>query len=152
MAVAHISPQSEASRIAQFMGLPRWQRIDDLGLVASVHRGFPAKTATTVARRIDPEGRFLKATDIIPKSTLHRREKDKKPLSQDESEKVLALSRVFAEVLKIYHGDNGRSSVFLERPHAMLGGRSPIALAIQSIAGATLVLTLLARADAGVAV
>ena len=56
---------SEASRIAQFMGLPRWQTVDDLGLVARVHKGFPAATAQTVARRIDPDGRFLKATDII---------------------------------------------------------------------------------------
>ncbi len=152
MAVAHGTSQSEASRIAQFMGLPRWQRIDDLGLVASVQKGFPAKTATTVARRIDPDGRFLKATDIIPKSTLHRREKDNKPLTQDESEKVLALSRVLSEVLRIYHADSIQSSVFLERAHRMLGGRSPIALATESIAGAALVMKLLARLDAGVAV
>lgn len=143
---------SEASRIAQFMGLPRWQSVDDLGLVARVQKGFPAATAETVARRIDPRGSFLKATDIIPKSTLHRREKDQRPLSQDDSEKVLALSRVFSEALRIYHDDAAACGVFLTRPHPLLGRRAPVDLATESIAGADLVLKLLSKAEAGVAV
>src|SRR5689334_13865696 len=85
---------SEAARIARFMGLARWEKIDDLDLVERVHEGLPARTATTVARRIDPDGRFVRPADIVPRSTLHRR-KDS-ALTRDESERVLALSRVFA--------------------------------------------------------
>ena len=140
---------SEASRIARFMGLSRWETVDDLALVGLVRNGFPARTATTVAKRIDPDGRFVKATDIVPKSTLHRR-KDK-ALTQDESEKILALSRVFSEALRLYHGDSKKVAHFLLREHAMLGGRSPIDLAKESIAGADLVLKLMAKADAGIA-
>jgi putative toxin-antitoxin system antitoxin component (TIGR02293 family) len=140
---------SESMRIAQFLGLANWRKIDDIALVDSVRKGFPAATARRVAERIDPEGRFVKATDIIPKSTLSRR-KDQN-LSKDDSEKLLALSRVFSEALRIYKGDGDLVALFLSRPHPMLGGRSPIGLATETIAGADLVMKLLARADAGVA-
>jgi len=142
---------SEAKRIARFMGLPRWQDMDDLGLVASVSRGFPVRTATTVAQRIDPESRFLRPSDIIPKSTLHRREKARKPLSKDESEKIWALAKVLAELLRIYHDDTSSSAQFMLRAHPMLGDRTPLDLATESVAGADLVLRVLSKADAGVA-
>ncbi len=139
---------SEARRIAKFMGLPDWAKVDDLGLVERVAKGFPVKTATIVIERIDPHGKFVRATDIIPKSTLHRR---KHALTKDESEKIWAISKVFYEVLKLYHDDAGRAARFMLQMHPMLGGRSPIDLAKESIAGADLVLKLLAKADAGVA-
>ncbi len=139
---------SEARRIAKFMGLPDWAKVDDLGLVERVAKGFPVKTATIVIERIDPHGKFVRATDIIPKSTLHRR---KHALTKDESEKIWAISKVFYEVLKLYHDDAGRAARFMLQVHPMLGGRAPIDLAKESIAGADLVLKLLAKADAGVA-
>lgn len=142
-------PQSEARRIAHFIGLDRVKDIDDLGLVERVTKGFPVRTVATVIKRIDPDGRFVKETDIIPKSTLHRRGRDQKPLSRDESERLLALSRVFSETLRLYHDDSAKSAQFLVTPHAMLGGQSPMQLAIGSIAGADLVMKLLQKADAG---
>jgi putative toxin-antitoxin system antitoxin component (TIGR02293 family) len=147
-AAAESGAISEARRIAKFMGLADWAKMDDLGLVDRVAKGFPVKTATVVMERIDPEGKFVRATDIIPKSTLHRR---KHALTKDESEKVWALSKVFYEVLKIYHNDAGRAARFMIQEHPMLGGRTPIDIAKESIVGADLVLTLLAKADAGVA-
>lgn len=140
---------SEASRIAQFMGLPRWKDVDDLALVEQVTRGLPARTADVVVNRIDPHGRFVKVIDIIPKTTLHRRKGG--ALTQDESERLLMLSRVFAEALRLYRGDTERAATFLVQDHPMLGNRSPIALAKHSMAGAELVLKLMARADAGIA-
>jgi len=142
---------SDASRIAAFMGLPRAGSMDDLALVDSVQKGFPARTAAIVAKRIDPEGRYLDPTRIVPRSTLSRRLKAGEPLSREESERILALSRVFTEVLRIYGGDTERATRFLEKPHPLLGGRSPMAVAIGSIAGADLVLKLLEKADAGIA-
>ncbi len=150
MSAVETSSISEAGRIARFMGLARWRKMDDLDLVEQIRTGLPAETAATVARRIDPEGRFVRASDIVPKSTLHRR-KDR-PLTKDESERVLALSKVFAEALRIYHDDDELVAQFLLRRHPMLGGRAPIELAKESIAGADLVLKLMAKADAGIAV
>jgi putative toxin-antitoxin system antitoxin component (TIGR02293 family) len=141
---------SEASRIAQFMGLPRWSEMDDLRLVEKVERGFPTKTAETIVRRIDPKGAHLQVTDIIPKATYHRRKDGS--LTKDQSEKILALSRVFAEVMNQYKGETSGVALFLMRPHPLLGGRSPFEVANESTAGADLVLKLLARAEAGVAV
>jgi len=134
--------------MAKFMGFADWAKVDDLGLVERIAKGFPVKTATVVMERIDPQGKFVRATDIIPKSTLHRR---KHALTKDESEKVWALSKVFYEVLRVYHEDAGKAARFLVQEHPMLGGRAPIELAKESIAGAELVLKLLAKADAGVA-
>jgi len=148
MQAAERGANSEARRIAKFMGLPDWAKVDDLGLVERVAKGFPVKTATIVIERIDPHGKFVRATDLIPKSTLHRR---KHALTKDESEKIWAISKVFYEVLKLYHDDAGRAARFMLQVHPMLGGRAPIDLAKESIAGADLVLKLLAKADAGVA-
>lgn len=143
---------SEASKIAHFIGLPKWETIDDLALVELVRKGFPAKTATTIALRVDPQGRFFQPTDIIPKATLHRRVKThNRLLTKDESEKILSLSKLFAEVIRLYHNDLNRAAQFLLAPHPMLGDRAPIDLAKESISGTELVLKILARADAGVA-
>jgi putative toxin-antitoxin system antitoxin component (TIGR02293 family) len=141
---------SEAALIARFMGLPRWNEIDDLLLVDHVAKGLPAGTAERVMRRIDPEQRFLKADDVIPRTTLHRRKGGS--LTKDESEKILALARVFAETLRLYNNDAVSAGHFLMRNHPMTGNRPPLALALASIAGADLVLKILAQADAGVAV
>lgn len=151
MALAELDDKtvSEASRLARFMGLPRWRDFDDLALVEQVTKGLPARTADVVVNRIDPEGRFVKAIDIIPKTTLHRRKGG--ALTQDESERLLMLSRVFSEALRLYHDDATRTTRFLAQDHPMLGNRSPIDLAKESMAGAELVLKLMARADAGIA-
>jgi putative toxin-antitoxin system antitoxin component (TIGR02293 family) len=151
-AVAHKPGRSEAARLAEFLGLPRAGAMSDLGLVERVEKGFPPKTATTIARRVDPSGRLLPVQHIIPKSTYHRRVKNMQALTREESEKVLALARVFVEVLRQYHADSALAASFLVRAHPMLGLRTPLDVAKESTAGADLVLKLLARAEAGVAV
>ena len=143
---------SEASRLAVFLGLPGGRRMSDLGLVESVARGFPPKTAITLAKRVDPSGRFLQAHHFIPKSTYHRRLKNTQALTKEESARILALAKVFVEVLRHYHDDSKLAAHFLLREHPMLGGRTPMDIAKESTAGADLVLKLLAQAEAGVAV
>jgi putative toxin-antitoxin system antitoxin component (TIGR02293 family) len=139
---------SEAIRTAWHLGL----RADsDLDLVKRVERGFPTKAADTLARRLDPRGEYLHVTDIIPKSTYHRRMKAKQPFSKEESEKLFSLAKVFAEVARQYRNDMTRVGQFMARKHAMLEGRTPLDVAKETTAGADLVLKILARADAGVA-
>lgn len=149
MAAVDVATISEAKRIARFLDLPKWNEADDLSLVSRVLKGLPSRTVTTVVRRIDPDGRFVQETDLIPKSTWHRR-KDQ-ALTKDQSEKIWALSKLFLEVLRLYHDDGDKAARFLMQPHPMLGNRTPIALAKESMAGADLVMKLLAQADAGVA-
>jgi putative toxin-antitoxin system antitoxin component (TIGR02293 family) len=142
---------SEATQLAAFLGLPKARKMSDLTLVERVERGFPPNTASIIVRRVDPKGQFLQVSHIIPKSTYHRRVKNMQALTKDESAKILALARVFVQVLRQYHGDSRLAGHFLLREHAMLGGRTPIDVAKESTAGADLVLKLLARAEAGVA-
>lgn len=144
-------PRSEASRIARFMGLSKWPEMSDVRLVTRVEAGLPLSTAEKIIRRIDPDGVYLHVQDIIPKATYYRRKEQGKPLTKDQSEKVFALAKVFAETLRLYHGDTRTAVMFLSRTHPMLGGRSPLDMAKESVAGADLVLKLLARAEAGVA-
>lgn len=143
---------SEAARLAEFLGLPRARRMSDIALVERVERGFPPSTAHNIVKRVDPTGQFLQFHHIIPRSTYHRRVKQMQVLTKDESEKILALARVFVEVLRQYHNDRRLAAHFLLREHAMLGGRTPLDVAKESTVGADLVLKLLAQAEAGVAV
>jgi putative toxin-antitoxin system antitoxin component (TIGR02293 family) len=139
---------SEATRTAWFLGL----RADsDLDLVRRVERGFPTKSADTLARRLDPQGQYLRVTDIIPKSTYHRRIKAKEPFSKEESEKLFSLAKVFAEVARQYDNDMTRVGQFMARKHPLLDGQTPLDVAKRTSAGADLVLKILAQADAGVA-
>lgn len=143
---------SEASRLAVFLGLPGGKRMSDLALVERVEKGFPPRTATIIAKRIDPSGRLFQVHHFIPKSTYHRRLKKMQVLTKEESEKILSLAKVFVQVLRQYHGDSKLAAHFLLREHPMLGGRTPIDVAKESTAGADLVLKLLAQAEASVAV
>ena len=142
---------SEASRLAMFLGLPGGKRMNDLALVERVEKGFPASTATIIAKKVDPTGQFLQVRDFIPKSTYHRRLKKMQALTKDESARFFALARVFVEALLQYHDDSKLAAQFLVREHPMLAGRTPLDVAKESTAGADLVLKLLARAEAGVA-
>ena len=150
--MAQAIPHSEASRIAKFMGLRGWPRIDDVGLVALVETGLPISTAVTIARKLDPKGAYLEVHDLIPKATYYRRKKLKQPLTKDQSEMIYALSKVFSEAIRHYHDDKESASLFLSRKHPLLGGRSPLDVARESTAGADLVMDLFARAEAGVAI
>ncbi|MEL6277295.1 MAG: antitoxin Xre/MbcA/ParS toxin-binding domain-containing protein [Pseudomonadota bacterium] len=143
---------SEAGRIAQFMGLRRWNTINEVELVEQVAKGLPTSTLETIVKKVDPSGSLLDVFDLVPKATFYRRKEAKKPLTKDQSEMVFALSKVFSETIRLYSGDRELAAMFLAKKHPMLGGRSPIDVARESTAGADLVLTLLARAEAGVAV
>ena len=141
---------TDAMRVAKFLGLRDWRKMDDLELVEHVEAGLPVSTVDTIVRKIDPKGTFIRAHDIIPKATYHRRKAQGKPLTREQSEKVLALARVLEDLLRQYHGDTKLASMFLIVDHPLLGGRTAIDVAKESIAGAQLVLDLLARAESGV--
>ncbi|MEJ2273300.1 MAG: DUF2384 domain-containing protein [Woeseiaceae bacterium] len=145
-------PKSEASRIARFMGLRKWQDMNDLKLVSKVESGLPVSAVRRIVHRIDPNELSVTVYDVIPKTTYYRIKDKKKPLSREQSEKVFALSKVFSETLRHYHDDQESASMFLMRDHPLLGGRSPLNVARESTAGADLVLKLLDQAEASVAV
>lgn len=54
--------------------------------------------------------------------------------------------------LALWDNDGDAADRFLERPHPLLGGRTPAAVARESKAGADRVALLIGQADAGVAI
>jgi putative toxin-antitoxin system antitoxin component (TIGR02293 family) len=143
--------QTESERIAKVIGLTAVKPISSLVLAQRVTEGLPVKSVRALARYIDPAGLLVVDSDIVPRTTLHNARKSKKNLSKDHSEVVFLLGKVAAECSRIFR-DQEKAANFLMRPHPMLGGESPYMLAKGSVAGADVVMNLLANADAGTAV
>lgn len=142
-------PGSAAGRIGMLLGLKAPLPIDDIGLAEQVSSGLRVASAETLAGLI---GRGHVVGPLIPEATLRRAKKNRKALSREMSERLYEVGRVVDAVSRIYHGDRGAIARFLERPHNLLGGRTPLAMAQSSSAGAEAVINLLRRADAGFAV
>ena len=68
------------------------------------------------------------------------------------SERLYEVSRVLDAVSRTYHGDKAAIVRFLEKPHRLLGGYTPLEMAQSSSAGAEAVINMLRRAEAGFAV
>lgn len=62
-------PKSEASRIAQFMGLKQWQKMDDLTLVRRIESGLSVSAVRSIVHRIDPNEMNVRVYYLIPKTT-----------------------------------------------------------------------------------
>lgn len=149
MAVAATS--TDAAGLARLMGLRQAEGINDLALVQRVERGLPVAAAERVAQRLDPGDPTI-VYAIIPKSSLARRKAANQPLSREQSERVMAMAKVVAEALTLWKDDAGAAHRFLNRPHPVLEGRTPFDVAKESIPGADLVVRLIGKARAGVAV
>ena len=147
-----LSPTSEASRIARFMGLNQWQKMDDLKLVDKVASGLPFSVVAKIVKRVDPNQTNVRVYDLIPKTTYYRIKDKKQHLNKDQSEMIFALSKVFSETLRHYHDSQELAATFLMRKHPLLGGRSPLEVSRESTVGAELVLKILDSAEASVAV
>lgn len=148
MSAAAAEGYSEAAQLAQFMGLPRWKDYDDLKLIWHIRKGLPTVAVRTTVLKVDPTGRHLVATAMVPSATLKRREG--KEISPDRSERLVALARVGLALRRIYKSDNEKIERFLTTRSPFLGMERPIDLAVDTVSGAQLVLNLLGRIEAGV--
>ena len=141
---------SEPVQIALFMGLAHADAFSDLKMVEALRQGVPSRSAEIVARHIDPTGAHVSVYDFVPKSTLHRSKHGNKRLSKSVSEQLWQVARVYVEARRHYGSDRDALE-FLLRRHPLLDDQTPFALAKETVAGADLVLRLLAQAEAGVA-
>lgn len=141
-------PSGEAGRLASLLTLDEEAGIDEVSLAREVGEGLPTRV---VAALIALLGRKRVVGPIIPEATLRRLTKSRKPLPREHSERVYAIGRVIDATARAYHGDPERTLAFLDRPHPLLGGESPLDMAASSTAGADAVLALIRRAEAGTA-
>ena len=142
----------EAAGIAQVMGLRRWQQMSDMTLVRKVEDGLPLDTAERVSRLIVSDLHEAKFALVSPSTHARVKKRPGKNLSRDLSEKVYSVARVVYQALRLWKGDTEAVRRFMARPHQLLDGRTPSDVATESSAGADLVVRLLGRARAGVAV
>ncbi len=141
-------PDSDAARIGQLLGLAGPAVLDDVGLAHRVALGFQPAAADALSAVI---GRAEVVGPLIPEATLRRARAARKPLSRAMSERLYEMGRMVEMVGRTYGGDRTASNRFLNRPHPLLDGMTPLAMAQSSSAGAAAVMNLLHRAAAGVA-
>ena len=136
------APQSV--RLARLMNLTDADDMSDTQLAREIGEGLPANTAEYLFLQ------FPSARDIVPEATLRRAKVGQKPLSREHSERLYEISRVMDAALQAYGNDHTLATAFLTRPHPLLEGETPIALARMSSAGTDAVVALIGRAQAGV--
>ena len=145
-------PLGDAAAIARLLGLPSWRKMNSLSLVGQIERGLPLQAVERVARVMapdDPRARFT----LLPRSTWARlRKRPRQRLTRERSERVHGVARVLLEARRLWKDDRPAMVRFFNRPHPLLGGRTPLEVARESTAGADLVVRIIGEARAGVAV
>jgi len=121
-----VSPEKIAS-VMSLSPLPRsFAELDDL-----VRHGLPKSALREgvghVARTADERRELL--FRIIPEATFKRR-RDR--LTPDESQKTERLARIFATALYVWD-DEDDAREFLNTPHPLLDGRSPLDVAMTEL-------------------
>jgi putative toxin-antitoxin system antitoxin component (TIGR02293 family) len=144
-------PESEPVRLAKLFGLGREAAASDLALADRVAHGLPVKAAYAlepVLRLVARDALFR----VVSESTLRRARNAKSTLTREPSVRIYELGRVIDQAAKTFRGDEAAVARFLNRPNPVLHGRTPFDVAKSSSAGAEIVVKLLRKADAGVAV
>ena len=120
----------DPGKISQVLGLHR-RVVSMEQLEEQVVAGLPKASLGAVARYVygnSPDAVALMQR-VIPSATFHRRGEELKP---QEGERVERLARVIATAEYVWNSaDDAR--VFLSSPHAMLGGKRPIEVALTEL-------------------
>jgi putative toxin-antitoxin system antitoxin component (TIGR02293 family) len=130
--------------VEHLLGVPRTRSGEPLGVADLVETGLPVSALERLAHMLAAgDARFKHR--IVPKATLERRRRAKRPLTSEEGDRVARLAKVFAMANSVFR-DEGKVRDFLGRPHTMLKGRSPVEVALATGPGADAVVNLIGRA------
>lgn len=144
-------PASVSVRVAKLLELDIEDpdAMGDLQLAKRIADGLQPSSVFALG---DVIGKSRVVGAIVPEATLRRARKAGKPLSRELSERLYEVGRVVDAVSVVYHGDREGIEAFLNRPHALLDGETPLDVAKSSSAGADAVLNLVRRIQASVVV
>jgi putative toxin-antitoxin system antitoxin component (TIGR02293 family) len=121
-----------------------------------IRQGVPAKFVLTISVSMKMPKEKLYVTLNLARATIDRKVSKEELLDQDESERVLAMTRLVGQADRMVR-DSGAMDGFspaqwvaewLQRPHPALGGRRPGEL-MDTADGRDLVTDLLARQQSG---
>lgn len=139
----------KAQVIESLLGVKRAKfGVSPLALAYSVEAGFPVSALDKFAGELCPNDVRRFTYRVVPKPTLERRRRDKKPLTAEESDRLARIAKVFAFAVEIFH-DKEKAREFLSRPHMMLDSKVPLDVALATGPGADVVMNLLGRAGYG---
>ena len=129
---------------------------DPISRVDAIKSGIPATFVDEIAAEMGRPKEWLLPTLGLSTATFNRRKNESKPLSRQESERVLGIARLVGQVEAMVKesgdptGFNAAKWVarWLEEPLAALGGRKPGEL-MDTAEGQAIVSNMLARAQSG---
>lgn len=131
-------------------------RAEPIERVRVVKQGLPAKSVQVLARAMSMPQERLADTLGLASATLNRKSRANKPLSSDESSRVLGMTRLIGQV-QVMVEESGDPQGFdagawvghwLDTPLPALGGRRPAEL-MDTHEGQSLVSDLVARLQSG---
>ena len=135
----------KAASVADLLGVKPKKAETTLTLAYSVARGLPVSSLDKFATLMAPQDARRFSYRVVPKPTLERRRKEKRPLSTEESDRLARIAKVFAFALDVFR-DEAKARSFLDRPHPMLDDKAPLEIALATGLGADAVINLLGRA------
>jgi putative toxin-antitoxin system antitoxin component (TIGR02293 family) len=119
-----------------------------LDLTAYIRKGLPYQSLERVSRRLEMSSLAMVESLGLAKRTVARRVQDRKPLSPTESERLVRLTRVFAEARQVL-GSDDKARRWMFKPSRALGGEIPLRLLDTDI-GTNAVFDELGRIEHGV--
>jgi putative toxin-antitoxin system antitoxin component (TIGR02293 family) len=117
-------------------------------LLRSVERGLPYRTFERLVDNTTIPSDDALVLVSIPQRTLTRRKREGR-FHQDESDRLVRVSRIFGRALSLFEGDRDAARRWLSEPQKGLGGEVPLALARTEV-GALEVERLIGRLEHGV--
>lgn len=139
----------EPREVAQTLGLRRKSSYSLLDYSADITRGFPVSAVEALMKALALDRSSI-ARLVASEATLKRHYRTRKPLNADHSERLARLAEAWTTALDVYH-DKENARAFLQRPHQLLHGREPLAVAAESSAGLRSVVKILGRLKHGTA-
>lgn len=137
--------QAQVTEIATALGLNNAESMTLLDLAGRCEQGLPVSGYKRLRTKLAPECRhFLDA--LISPASLSQRKTGK--LTSCESDSLVRIADCWLGALRVFQ-DEAKARRWLEKPHALLGGRPPLLVAARSTCGAEAVNQLLGRLQYG---
>ncbi len=119
----------------------------DRDLEKIILRGLPTAAISKIVDHIYP-GQTEKYYQLVPRSTLIRRQKEGSLLSVEESQKAERVARVFSFAVEVW-GNEDKAREFMKKSHPMLDNRTPFEASLSEL-GARAVEKILGRLMFGI--
>lgn len=139
---------AEASIVFKILGVDQDLKRSLPPLVAQVREGLPPRAAERIAEYFGLTRQQIAALIGISPRTLERHQKDNKPLSSVQSDRLLRYARIAARAEEVFE-DEQVAKNWLKRPNQALGGETPLGL-LDTETGVEQVNQVLTRIEYGV--